>query len=51
MLISSTSLVGKMLESIMRDKIVAYLERHSLIRDSQPFQEQKIMLVQFVDVL
>ncbi len=27
--------VGKMLESIIRDKIVSYLERYSLIRDSQ----------------
>ena len=33
--ISLTSVVGKMLESIIRDKIVNYLERHSLIRDSQ----------------
>jgi hypothetical protein len=33
--ISLTSVVGKMLESIIRDKIVSHLERHSLIRDSQ----------------
>lgn len=33
--ISLTSVVGKMHESIIRDKIVRYLERHSLIRDSQ----------------
>ncbi len=33
--ISLTSLVDKMLESIMRDKIVRYLESYSLIRDSQ----------------
>ncbi len=33
--ISLTSVVGKMLESIVRDKIVRYLESHSLIRDSQ----------------
>ncbi len=30
-----TSVVGKMLENMTRDKIVSYLERHSLIRDSQ----------------
>ncbi len=30
-----TSVVGKMLESIIRDKIVRYLESYSLIRDSQ----------------
>ena len=34
-LISLTCVVGKMLESIIRDKIVSYLEQHSLIRDSQ----------------
>ncbi len=33
--ISLTSVVGKMLESIIRDKIVSYLESYSLIRDSQ----------------
>ncbi len=33
--ITLTSVVGKMLESIIRDKIVSYLDRHSLIRDSQ----------------
>ena len=33
--ISLTSVVGKMLESMIRDKIVKHLERHSLIRDSQ----------------
>ena len=32
--ISLTSVVGKMLESIIRDKIVSYLEQHTLIRDS-----------------
>ncbi len=30
-----TSVVGKMFESIIRDKIDRYLESHSLIRDSQ----------------
>ncbi len=34
-LISLTSIVAKILESISRGKIVRYLERHSLIRDSQ----------------
>ncbi len=34
--ISLTSVVGKMLENIIRDKIVRYLESYSLIRDSQP---------------
>ena len=33
--ISLTSVVGKMLESIIRDKVVSYLERYSLISDSQ----------------
>ena len=33
--ISLTSVVGKLLESIIRDKIVRYLESHSLIGDSQ----------------
>lgn len=33
--ISLTSAVGKLLESIIRDKIVSYLESHSLIEDSQ----------------
>ena len=33
--ISLTSVVGKMLESILRDKLVQYLERHSLIKDTQ----------------
>ena len=33
--ISLTSVVGKLLEAIIRDKIVGYLENHSLIRDSQ----------------
>ncbi len=32
--ISSISVVGKTLENIIRDKIVSYLERQSLIRDS-----------------
>ncbi len=32
---SLTSVVGKILENIIRDKIVSYLERHSPIRDSQ----------------
>ncbi len=35
MSISLTSVVSKMLESIIRDKIVTYLERYSLIRDLQ----------------
>lgn len=30
-----TSVVGKMVETIIRDKIVCYLEHHSLIRDLQ----------------
>ncbi len=30
-----TSVVGKMLETIIRDTIVRYLESHSLIRDLQ----------------
>ncbi len=30
-----TSVVGKILENIIRDKILRDLERHSLIRDSQ----------------
>ena len=33
--ISLTSVVGKLLESIIREKIVRYLESHSLIGDSQ----------------
>ncbi len=33
--ITLTSVVGKMLESIIRDKVVAYLKSHSLIRDWQ----------------
>ncbi len=33
--ISLTSVVGKLLESIIRDKTVSYLESHSLIGDSQ----------------
>ncbi len=33
--ISLTSIVGKMLESIIRDKIVRHLESHSLTGDSQ----------------
>ncbi len=33
--ISLTSVVGKMLESIIRDKTVKFLESYSLIRDSQ----------------
>ncbi len=33
--ISLTFVVGKMLESIIRDKIIRYLEHYSLIRESQ----------------
>ena len=33
--ISLTSLVGKLLESIIRDKITEHLDKHSLIRDTQ----------------
>ncbi len=33
--IGLTSVVGKMLESIIRDKVIRYLESYSLIRDSQ----------------
>ncbi len=33
--LSLASVVGKLLESIVRDKIVSYLESHSLIKDSK----------------
>ncbi len=40
--INLTLLVGKVLESIIREKIVSYLQRHSLINDSQHIFRNKI---------
>ncbi len=45
------SVVDKMLESTLRDKIVRSLELHALIRVATWFYEQKIMFINFVDVL
>ncbi len=47
--ISLTFVVGKMLESIIRDKIVSYLELHSLMRDSQHcFRHKRSCLSNFL---
>lgn len=35
MLVSLTSVVGSLLQRILRDRIYLHLERHGLIRDSQ----------------
>ena len=39
--ISLTSVVGKLLESVIRDKLVDFLERNNLIKDSQHGFRQK----------
>ena len=48
--ISLTSVVGKLLESILRDKIVEHLENNELIRDSQHgFRRKRSCLTNLLD--
>ena len=45
--ISLTSMVSKLMESILRDKIVYYLEKNNIIKDLQHGFRNKIMLHKF----
>ena len=50
--ISLTSVVSKLMESILRDKIVEFLEKNSIIRDSQyGFRNKRSCLTNLLDFL